>query len=103
MAKAALMGNKFTYDCRANRRSRATGIDTETGADGVPDLLVPVYFRLVHPETRIPDSVPPSLLRLGDLLVRVRGAVFYRAIRHGRSTQIGIQPARNLSTPRRPC
>ena len=77
------MGNKFTYDCSANRRSRATGIDTETGADGIPDLLVPAYFRLVHPETRISDGVPPSLLRLGDLLVRMCGAVFYRAIRPG--------------------
>ena len=94
-----LLGNKFTYDCRANRRSRATGIDTETGADGVPDLLVPLHFRLVHPEARIPDGVPPGLHRMGDPLVRMRSAVLCRAIHHGRSTQIGIQPAPNLSTP----
>jgi hypothetical protein len=36
---------------------------------------------------------------MGDLLVRMRSAVLCRAIRHGRSTQIGIQPAPNLSTP----
>ncbi len=99
IAKPALWGNKFIHDSRANRRNYAEGIDTETGADGASDLLVPVCFRLVHPETRIPSGVPPGLHRMGDLLVRMRSPVLRRAIRNGRSPQVGIQPAPNLSTP----
>lgn len=101
IAKAALLGNKFIHDSRANRRSRAEGIDTETGADGAPDLMVPVYFCVVYPEASISDGLPPGRNRMGDLLVRMPSAVLCRAIRTGQPARIDIQPAPNLFMPPR--
>lgn len=91
IATATDLRNKFAYDGHANRRSCAQGVNAEAGDHGVSDLVVPLYFRLVYPEARISDRVPPDLYGMGNILVRLRDAVFCCAIRERRSAPIGTR------------